>query len=97
MAEVESQPALRVIREPKVYLIGRQVVDEEALAAFLSDHDVSHWATDTEVAGEKLIETAGRVCYMSFQRPRPVAIGPTSAICSRSDTAPSSSTRSSTC
>ena len=71
MPEVESQPALQVIREPKVYLIGRQTVDEEALAAFLSDHDVSHWATDTEVAGEKLIETAGRVCYMSFQRPRP--------------------------
>ena len=35
------------------------------------DHDVKHWTTDTEVAGEKLIETAGRVCYMSFQRPRP--------------------------
>jgi len=71
MASVESQTELRIIREPKVYLIGRQVVDEEALAAFLSDHDVSHWTTDTEVAGEKLIETAGRVCYMSFQRPRP--------------------------
>ena len=71
MAEVESQPALHIIHEPKVYLLGRQVVDEEALAAFLSDHDVSHWTTDTEVGGEKLIETAGRVCYMSFQRPRP--------------------------
>ena len=39
--------------------------------AFLADHGVSQWTTDTEVAGEKLIETAGRVCYMSFQRPRP--------------------------
>jgi thymidylate synthase (FAD) len=71
MPGVEMEPAIQIIREPKVYLIGRQVVDEEALAAFLSDHDVSHWSTDTEVAGEKLIETAGRVCYMSFQRPRP--------------------------
>jgi thymidylate synthase (FAD) len=71
MAGVETEPALHIIREPKVYLVGRQVVDEEALAAFLSDHDVSHWSTDSEVAGEKLIETAGRVCYMSFQRPRP--------------------------
>ena len=71
MASVESQPALHIIHEPKVYLLGRQVVDEEALADFLADHDVSHWTTDTEVAGEKLIETAGRVCYMSFQRPRP--------------------------
>jgi thymidylate synthase (FAD) len=71
MAEVESPPALEVIREPSVYLLGSQVLDEEALTAFLEDHDVSHWTTDTEVAGEKLIETAGRVCYMSFQRPRP--------------------------
>jgi thymidylate synthase (FAD) len=71
MAEGESPPALEVIREPSVYLLGRQVLDEAALASFLADHDVSHWTTDTEVAGEKIIETAGRVCYMSFQRPRP--------------------------
>lgn len=71
MAEVESQPELEIIAEPRVYLLGRQMVDEEALDAFLSDHDVKHWTTDTPAAGEKLIETAGRVCYMSFQRPRP--------------------------
>jgi len=71
MESVETQPSLHVVHEPKVYLLGRQVVDEEALAAFLADHDVSRWTTDTEVGGEKLIETAGRVCYMSFQKPRP--------------------------
>jgi thymidylate synthase (FAD) len=71
MTGVETQPALRIIHEPKVYVVGRQTVDDEALAAFLADHDVRQWSTDTEVAGEKLIETAGRVCYMSFQRPRP--------------------------
>jgi thymidylate synthase (FAD) len=71
MAGVETEPALHIIHEPKVYLLGRQVVDEEALNTFLSDHDVSKWTTDTEVGGEKLIETAGRVCYMSFQKPRP--------------------------
>jgi thymidylate synthase (FAD) len=71
MTGVGTQPTLHIIREPKVYLLGRQVVDDEALAEFLADHHVSHWTTDTEVAGEKLIETAGRVCYMSFQRPRP--------------------------
>src|SRR5205085_10734218 len=26
---------------------------------------------DTEIAGEKLAEIAGRVCYLSFARPRP--------------------------
>ena len=71
MAEVESEPTLHIIHEPKVYLLGRQVVDDGALDAFLADHDVSHWTTDTEVGGEKLVETAGRVCYMSFQKPRP--------------------------
>ena len=71
MSSVESQPALLIVREPRVYLIGRQVVDEEALAAFLADHDVDRWTTDTDVAGEKIIETAGRVCYMSFAKPRP--------------------------
>jgi thymidylate synthase (FAD) len=71
METVGTQPTLHIIHEPTVYLLGRQVVDDEALGAFLADHEVSHWTTDTEVGGEKLIETAGRVCYMSFQKPRP--------------------------
>lgn len=64
-------PSLSIVRDPKVYLVGRQQVDERALDEFLSDHDVRTWNTDTEVAGEKLIEVAGRLCYMSFARPRP--------------------------
>jgi thymidylate synthase (FAD) len=71
MSIAETEPTLKIVREPRVYLVGRQVVDEEALAAFLSDHDVDRWSTDTEVAGEKIVETAGRVCYMSFAKPRP--------------------------
>ncbi len=71
MAEVESQPALHIILEPKVYLLGRQAIDERALAEFLADHDARRWTTDTEIGAEKLIETAGRLCYMSFQKPRP--------------------------
>jgi thymidylate synthase (FAD) len=61
---------IRILREPTVYLVGRQVVDAEAIDRFLSDHGVS-WQTDTEVAGEHLAEVAGRLCYMSFARPRP--------------------------
>lgn len=61
---------IRVLREPAVYLVGRQVVDDATLDRFLTDHGVS-WQTDTEVASEELIEVAGRVCYMSFARPRP--------------------------
>ena len=62
---------MNIIREPKVYFLGRQDIDAGELDRFLSDHQVSRWTTDTEVAGEKLSEVAGRVCYMSFARPRP--------------------------
>ena len=61
---------IRVIREPTVYLMGRQIVNDGELDRFLQDHGVS-WQTDTEVAGEHLTEIAGRLCYMSFARPRP--------------------------
>ncbi|HEY1187910.1 MAG TPA: FAD-dependent thymidylate synthase [Gemmata sp.] len=58
------------IVEPEVYILGRQTVDESELNRFLADHGVS-WESDSEVAGEVLTETAGRVCYMSFAKPRP--------------------------
>jgi thymidylate synthase (FAD) len=61
---------IRVIRAPTVYLVGRQTVDDAALECFLAEHGVS-WKTDTEEAGEYLSEVAGRLCYMSFARPRP--------------------------
>ena len=61
---------IRVIREPSVYLVGLQTIDDDVLGKFLADHGVS-WHTDTEVAGEFLSEVAGRLCYMSFARPRP--------------------------
>ncbi len=62
---------MKFIREPTVYLVGRQSLDAAALDQFLGDHDVAGWQTDTEVAGQKLAEVAGRVCYMSFAKPRP--------------------------
>jgi thymidylate synthase (FAD) len=67
-----AEPSLdvRVVREPAVYLVGRQTVSAEEVARFLADHGVA-WETDTEVAGEHLAEIAGRLCYMSFARPRP--------------------------
>jgi thymidylate synthase (FAD) len=61
---------IRVIHEPTVYLVGRQILEETELDRFLADHGVA-WQTDTEVAGEHLTEVAGRLCYMSFAKPRP--------------------------
>jgi thymidylate synthase (FAD) len=70
MPDFDPAKDIRVIREPTVYLVGRQVVDDAVLDRFLADHGVS-WRTDTEVAGEHLAEISGRLCYMSFARPRP--------------------------
>lgn len=63
--------SIKIVTEPTVYLIGKQTIDNSELDRFLADHEVSHWQTDTEVAGEKLVEVAGRLCYMSFAKPRP--------------------------
>jgi len=61
---------IRILREPTVYLVGRQAVAQGVIDQFLADHGVA-WQTDTEVAGEHLTEVAGRLCYMSFAKPRP--------------------------
>ncbi len=62
---------MKIITEPTVYLIGRQVVDGNALDRFLVDHDAGGWASDSEVGAEVLSEVGGRLCYMSFAKPRP--------------------------
>lgn len=61
--------AVRIVREPRIYLVGRQVVDEAALEQFLEDSRAT-WETDSEVGAERLCETAGRLCYMSFGKGR---------------------------
>lgn len=61
---------IRVIHQPSVYIVGRQTVQTAELDRFLADHGVS-WQSDSEIAAEVLTETAGRLCYMSFARPRP--------------------------
>lgn len=62
---------MRIVREPQVYLVGVQTMQAAEVDRFLADHGVAQWTTDSEVAGEKLCEIAGRVCYMSFAKPRP--------------------------
>lgn len=59
------------LAQPQVYLIGAQTIDQSALDRFLGAHDAARWETDTDVAAEKLVECAGRCCYMSFAKPRP--------------------------
>ena len=60
---------MNIIREPKVYLLGRQNMDSDAVQRFLDDYGMT-WQTDTEVGGEQLVEIGGRVCYLSFGKGR---------------------------
>lgn len=68
-AAAASTRELKIVREPKVYVVGRQVVNDDEIARFLADEEMS-WRTDTEVGAEKLAEIAGRVCYMSYGKGR---------------------------
>jgi thymidylate synthase (FAD) len=69
MAE-SAAGSIRILTEPAVYLVGKQVIEDRELDRFLTDHGVS-WESDSEIAAEVLTETAGRTCYMSFAKPRP--------------------------
>jgi len=62
---------MKIIRKPSVYLVGKSMLEREEIARFLKDHEVSAWTTDTQRASEALPEIAGRLCYMSFAKPRP--------------------------
>jgi thymidylate synthase (FAD) len=61
---------MKIITQPAVYVVGKQIVQPAELTRFLSDHGVS-WESDSAVPAEVLTETAGRLCYMSFAKPRP--------------------------
>ena len=60
---------MNIIREPKVYLVGRQEMDDAAIQRFLDDYGMD-WQTDSEVGGEQLVEAGGRLCYLSFGKGR---------------------------
>jgi thymidylate synthase (FAD) len=68
-APPETARALKIVREPSLYIVGRQSLEPAAIDEFLTDHGVT-WKTDTEVGGEALAEMAGRVCYMSYGKGR---------------------------
>lgn len=60
---------MKIIREPKVYLVGKQIVTS-GLTEFLNDEGVT-WDTNAPSAGEYLVEAFGRNCYQSYKNPRP--------------------------
>jgi len=68
-AGVKEGQDLKIVRDPRVFLVGRQTIDRAAIDRFLGEHELT-WQTDTEVGAEMLAEIAGRVCYMSYGKGR---------------------------
>lgn len=62
---------MRVILEPKVYLVGSQAWGGTDLEEYLSSVNGEKWSTDAKSGAEALCEVGGRVCYDSFKNPRP--------------------------
>ena len=60
-----------LIAEPRVFLVGKSGLDKRGLLEFLKSEHLLHWTTDADDSISVLSEIAGRVCYMSFDRPRP--------------------------
>lgn len=61
---------MRIIIEPSVYLIASQIIDQDEVKRFEQDEGV-HYQQTTHISSQNLVEMAGRVCYMSFAKPRP--------------------------
>lgn len=64
---------MRIILEPKVYLIGQQTHGMDLLQ-YLIDNEGVQWSTHADSSGEVLCEVGGRICYDSFNTPRPGGI-----------------------
>jgi thymidylate synthase (FAD) len=62
---------LHIITAPSLYLVGGQVVYGDEFQQFLDDHDNPDWLSTTSKPSEMLPEIGGRLCYMSFKKPRP--------------------------
>lgn len=69
MRSISESLDVRIVRKPTIYVVGRQQVSADEVSQFLADHG-ANWSTDTEVGAEKLCESAGRLCYMSFGKGR---------------------------
>lgn len=61
---------LKLIYQPTIHIVGRQQVDYEQMDSFLESHGWK-WESDSDVPAEELVEAAGRLCYTSYNTPRP--------------------------
>lgn len=61
---------MKIITEPSVYLVSSQFTADVELERFEKDEGIEFKST-TFIDSQNIVEFAGRVCYMSFAKPRP--------------------------
>lgn len=61
------------VEAPKVHIATRQNLDRDAMTLFLDQFgpDADRWMEAESSEGEFIAEAAGRLCYLSFAKPRP--------------------------
>lgn len=70
---------VKIITDPTVYVTARMQIDNKNLDRFLKEHTSGNWCRISDQLGEnygyrdsdQIPEIAGRLCYMSFDKPRP--------------------------
>ena len=70
MSETQFVPEPVNIVQPKVYLVGNTEESPDGIAPFLQAEGLT-WKVQAPSAAEGLVEVAGRLCYMSYEKPRP--------------------------
>jgi thymidylate synthase (FAD) len=53
-------------KEPQIFLIGETKIIQDEYLNMLEALEVPHWRSDSDNDTEVIIETAGKMCYMSF-------------------------------
>jgi len=61
---------MKIIEKCKIHIVGSQSIEWDGIGDFLNSNGVE-WESDTDNPSDFLMETAGRLCYMSFENPRP--------------------------
>jgi thymidylate synthase (FAD) len=62
---------MKVITEPTVYLMTKQVIDLPGCSQFLAGVGAMDWHSTALQDADEIPEIAGRLCYLSYSSPRP--------------------------
>jgi thymidylate synthase (FAD) len=68
---MQQEGGVNVILEPEVYVVSRPSAQPAEVNSFLQKRGLERWESTASRSGDFLVEAGGRLCYMSFEKPRP--------------------------